>query len=677
MELSTILYITLALILASGLAFFQYLYRRTNKKPKDYLFFVLRSLSLFLVGLLLINPKIRTVEYEVERPELTILADNSQSVAFLGEADKLRNFYSSIVNDKKIQDRFDINRMQFGEELSLNDSLDFSALQTDIFSALSDSESLKSKENSVILLLTDGNQSLGRDFRYFKAGAGREIIPVIIGDTTKYKDLSIGRINVNRYAFINNRFPVEVFVNYSGTDQIDTDLNIKAGGKIVFNKRIRFSSGSPSEIIRTELPANSLGVKTYQVEIAPVSGEKNVLNNVQNFGIEVIDERTSVLILSDLPHPDLGALQNAILSNKQRSAEIKYLNDKNLQLNEYQLIVLHQVNIKFNSIFTEILKRNYNYFLITGSKTDWNYLNSLGLGFSKKLTNQPQEIFSRYNPTFSSFQFDDLGFEDYPPLIDKFGTVDFEENKFKIMLSQVLQGIETGEPLMAVSQGNPKSGFLLGENIWRWRAKSYLDNKSFEEFDNFIGKLVQNLASKNRQERLTVDAENFYYANQNVIISAQYFDENYQFDAGRNLKISISTRGSEENFTSDLVVKNNYYQFNGGDLEPGTYSYKVTVEGEKVTKSGIFEVIAYNSEQQFVSSNLTGMQYLADNNETRLYYPDELEDLVSTLLADDKYKPIQKSRQKTLPLVDWYYLLFILIFILAVEWFYRKYLGLI
>ena len=230
---------------------------------------------------------------------------------------------------------------------------------------------------------------------------------------------------------------------------------------------------------------------------------------------------------------------------------------------------------------------------------------------------------------------------------------------------------------MAVSQNNPKSGFLLGENIWRWRAKSYLDNKSFQEFDDFIGKLVQNLASTNSRQRLTVEAENFYYANQNVIISAQYFDENYQFDAGANLKVIVENKDSEEEIRSDLVLKNNFYQFDGGDLEPGEYAYNIVVENKKLLKSGSFEVIEFNTEQQFVSSNLSGMQYFAENNETDLYYPDKVLKIVNVLLTDDKFKPVQKSRQKTLPLIDWYYLLFILIIILAVEWFYRKYLGLI
>ncbi|CAL66736.1 hypothetical protein [Christiangramia forsetii] len=677
MDINTLLYIALALIVALGFAFFQYLYKKNDKIKKDYIFFTLRTLALFLVLLILINPKITSTEFEINKPELVVLADNSQSISYLEEEESFRNISEFLAGNEKIQENFEVSQLYFGEKLELKDSLDFSANQTDIFSALSETEKIFSSNQSAIVLLTDGNQSLGRDFRYFKKKAGSYIFPLIIGDTTSYKDLSVERINVNKYAFLNNKFPVEVFLNYSGEENVNADFSIKSGQTIVYSEKLNFSNGSNSEIIRTELPANSLGVKTYQVEIEPISAEKNKVNNTRKLAIEVIDERTSVLILSDITHPDLGTLQKAIESNQQRTADIKYIDDKNLQILDYQLIILYQVNRKFNDVVAEILEENYNYLMITGAKTDWNYLNNLDLGYSRSATSQSQEIFPVYNPTFSSFQFENIGFDDYPPLLDKFGPLEFDQNKFNVMLSQELQGLITGEPLMGVTQSVPKSGFLFGENIWRWRAKSYLDHKSFKEFDDFIGKLVQNLASKTSRQRLTVDSENFYYANQNVIISAQYFDENYQFDAGANLKISINNKETDEKFSSDLILKNNFYQFDGGDLDTGQYTYTLSVQGSNLSKSGSFEVVAYNTEQQFVSSNLSGMQSFAENNEAKLYYPDELNDLVNTLLTDDKFKPIQKSRQKNVPLIDWYYLLFILITILAAEWFYRKYLGLI
>ncbi|WP_300436175.1 VWA domain-containing protein [Christiangramia sp.] len=677
MTISVILYITLALLIALGFAFFQYLYRRKNLARKDYLFFGLRTLAVFLVLLILINPKITSVEYELEKPELIILADNSQSISHLDQNQNISNISKNLAENAKIKEIFQVNSFQFGEQIDITDSLDFTANQSNIYNALSESEKIFSEKRSAIVMLTDGNQNLGRDYKYFKSSQNTSVFPVILGDTTTHTDLSIERINSNRYAFLNNRFPVEAFLNYTGNENITATVRIKNNGTVVHTEKIQFSKDNRSQILRTDLPANSVGVKTYSLEIDFLENEKNKINNLQDFAVEVIDEQTSVLIVSDISHPDLGALQKSIESNQQRSVDIKYLNEVKSQLSNYQLVILYQVNNKFNSLFTEVLDKKINYLVVTGSQTDWNYLSNLKLGISKNSVNQPQEFFPVYNETFGSFQFEDIGFNDFPPLIDKFGSMEFEETKFHVMLFQEIEGVETEDPLIAVSQNSPKSGFILGENIWRWRAKSYLDHKSFQKFDDFLGKLIQNLAKNSPRQRLTIDSENLYYSNENVVISAQYLDENYQFDAGASLKITMKNEVRDTSFTSDMILKNNFYQFGAVDLPSGEYSYNVKVSGRNLAKSGNFKVVDFSTEQQFITANLSDMKTFAENNGSALYYEDQMEQLVNALVSSDKFKPVQKSQQKRLPLIDWYYLLFILVIVLAAEWFYRKYVGLI
>ncbi|MBT8296009.1 MAG: VWA domain-containing protein, partial [Gramella sp.] len=98
--------------------------------------------------MLLINPKVRSIDYEIDKPELIVLADNSQSVPFLGEADKLRDLSASLAGNSQIQKKFNVNSLYFGEEVSLEDSLKFHAEQTDIYAALSETEDLFTNERS-------------------------------------------------------------------------------------------------------------------------------------------------------------------------------------------------------------------------------------------------------------------------------------------------------------------------------------------------------------------------------------------------------------------------------------------------------------------------------------------------------------------------------------------------
>lgn len=677
MAINTILYITLALLVALGFSFYQYLYKRPEKKRKDYLFFTLRFLSVFIVLLLLINPKITRNLYTLEKPDLYILSDNSQSLKYLKSGDTLKEVQEQIFTDEDLQDRFNIIRLSFGKQLLTGDSLDFSSSGSDLYQSLSEVSEISSNRSSAILFLSDANQTSGRDFRYFKKAENQQVFPVIIGDTTQYSDLAISRINSNRYAFLNNNFPVEAFVNYSGDKNESSVFEILQNGKVLYSEKLNFDSENRSKVVSANIPVNSLGVKTYKARVKVLKDEKNTVNNEQNFAVQVIDERTKVLLLSSIEHPDLGAIKKTIESNQQRTVDVEIGGNKNIQLNDYQLIITYQLNNNLRSYLSEIIDKKLNYFLISGTETDWNFINSLDLGINKKSPGPAQEIFPVYNDQFSAFQFEDIGFDDFPPLSDRFGKVIFDPDVFDVMLFQQMQGVETGEPLLAISETTPKFGFLLGEGMWRWRAKSYLDTKSFQEFNNFFNKIIQNLASSKKRQRLSLEYNNFYYGNEEVLIDAQYYDQNYQLDLNGKLQIHLKDSLQKTDITSDFMVRDNFYEFNAGDLPAGKYEFTVTEKNSGITASGQFEVIAYDMEQQFTSANLDAMKAFAENNQTQVFYPNQIDSLKSALLNSTSLKPLQKSEQKSVSLIDWYYLLFLLILILAVEWFYRKYLGLI
>ena len=121
--------------------------------------------------------------------------------------------------------------------------------------------------------------------------------------------------------------------------------------------------------------------------------------------------------------------------------------------------------------------------------------------------------------------------------------------------------LSTKEPLLATFEtNNRREAVLFGENIWQWRAQSYINSKSFNQFDDFIGKLVQYLASNKRGSRLDLEYESFYNGSTNVIIKAQFFDKNYQFDSRESLSIILKDDilGDEKVFP--LILKNNNYQ---------------------------------------------------------------------------------------------------------------------
>ena len=218
---------------------------------------------------------------------------------------------------------------------------------------------------------------------------------------------------------------------------------------------------------------------------------------------------------------------------------------------------------------------------------------------------------------------------------------------------------------------------LLGENLWKWRAQSYLNDKSFQQFDDFIGKLVQYLATNKKRNRLNVEHESFYNGNGNIIISAQFFNKNYEFDAKASLNIITKNKEDEIETILPFILKNNNYQADLSGFTPGQYDFTVRANNGEASYSGSFQILDYNVEQQFLNANVTKLQQLATNSQGSSYFIANTDNLASDLLKDIRYVTVQKTTKNVVPLIDFKYLLALIVLSLALEWLIRKYNGLI
>ncbi|ARV16805.1 hypothetical protein BTO07_03305 [Polaribacter sp. SA4-12] len=630
-------------------------------------------MSLFLLILLLINPTIKKTELQETKPALAVLVDNSKSISFFKEDKNIKIFLQEIKADKSINEKFELNEFTFGSKLSHLDSLSFTDSETNISNAISSVNQLHEGNIAPIVLLTDGNQTIGNDYEF--TNSNQKIYPIVFGDTTQYKDLKISQLNVNKYSYIKNKFPVEVLLNYEGKENVTTQFSIYKNGKTIFTKKVQFSTEEKSKTIATNLTSTKEGLHYYTASIRKIEGEKNTKNNTKSFSVEVIDEQTKVLILTSFLHPDLGALKKAIESNKQRSVTVVLIDNLKKQLNDCQLVILYQPNNRFNKVLSKIKSKNSNYFLILGANTDWKFINKQQLGITKNAINQTENYGAVLSNSFLTFLQKDIGFNQFPPLKDKFGEVAISK-EHQTLLFQNINGLETQQPLLATfEENNQKFGVLLGEGLWKWRAASFLNTNSFQEFDEFTGNLVQYLASTKKRNRLEVNAESLYPANSTINISAFYTDKNYQFDARASLEITITNTETKKVTKIPFSLISNSYQTEIENLTSGNYSYKVSVIGQNINKYGKFKITDFQIEEQFTNANSKKLQKLADKTGGKLYYKNQIEQLKKSLLENKSFYTTQKSIVKEQNLIDWKWILFIVISLFTAEWFIRKYYG--
>ena len=675
MTTNTILLILLSIVIAGGLSFFQYIYKAKNKLKIGLFLAFLRFLSIFGILLLLINPIITTNTLKIVKTPLPIIIDNSSSISVLNASKDVVELQKKISKNTALQDKFDVQSYQFSEDFEPLETFTFKGTQTNIDVVAKNLKSIYKNTNYPTILITDGNQTSGNDYVYSFAPENK-VFPLIVGDTTTFLDFKINQLNVNKYAFHKNKFPVEAFLNYSGTKSVSADFVISQGNSILNKQRILFSATQKTATINVLLPADKIGIQVFKATISSAEKEKNTYNNTKNFAVEIIDQKTNIAVISAINHPDLGALKRAIESNAQRKVTIIKPKDiKSLQ--DFNVLIIYQPTSEFKTLFDNNKTAGINTFIITGNNTDFNFLNQQQSNLNFKMSGQVEDFSAVYSGQFNLFAADNIGFENLPPLQNAFGSVTVN-GSLSVLLSSKIRNIETNTPLLAFAENQSKrTAYLLGENSWKWRLQTHVDNQSFEKYDIFIDKIIQFLATNTGKKSLVVEHERFYNFGEEIEISAQYFNKNYEFDEKARLTIAVTNTKSKQTKNYDLLKSNNYYKVNLDGLKAGNYIFVVKELNSNTRYSSNFEILDFDIEKQFVNPNAEKLTQLALQTDAKAYYPDQVDDLIKTLLENEQYKPTQKNIMSQTPLIDWVWLLVLISIALATEWFIRKYNGLL
>lgn len=678
MNKTTILLIALSILIAGGLSYFQY-YFKANSKSKMTLFLAfLRFLSVFGLLLLLINPIVSRTTFETIKTPLPIVIDNSSSINDLKATQSAKEVYQKLVSNSDLESKFDIQKFIFDSQFNPIQNLEdinFKGNQTNIDVVAQNLKSINKNLTFPTVLISDGNQTSGADY-VFSFNANNKVYPVIVGDTTTFLDLKINQINVNKYAFHKNKFPVEVFLNYAGTKPVTANFSISQGNNILTKQSIPFSASNKSQVVTVLLPADKSGLQIFNAKITSLLSEKNTYNNTKKFAVEVIDQRSEIAIIAADNHPDIGVLKRAIETNAQRKVTLLKPNQVS-ELNKFNVLIFYQPNATFKQAYENNKNLNINTWTITGNQTDFGFLNQQQSVMNFKMSSQKEDYLADFNADFNLFATDNIGFNNFPPLENPFGTITTNKNTSNLLSSRI-RNVATNQPLLSFSDNQGKrNAFLFGENIWKWRAQSYVDKKSFEQFDVFIDKIIQFLASNDAKKSLIVNHNRFYNSGEALEITAQYFNKNYEFDEKARLTIALTNTKTKQVKRYDLLKTSHNFKVNLDGLSAGNYSFTVKELNSNAIYSSTFEIIDFDIEKQFVNPDVAKLNQLALQTKGKTFVPNQVQRLIKQLLLDTDYKAIQKNVVTKTPLIDWIWILITILITLTIEWFVRKYNGLL
>ena len=227
------------------------------------------------------------------------------------------------------------------------------------------------------------------------------------------------------------------------------------------------------------------------------------------------------------------------------------------------------------------------------------------------MSGQREDYLNEFQSQFNLFAIENIGFENFPPLQNLFGNITVNGN-VSVLLSSKIRNVSTNAPLLAFAENQGKrTAYLLGENSWKWRLQSHIDNQSFGKFDVFTDKIIQYLASTTSKKSLVVEHESFYNSGEAIVINAQYFNKNYEFDEKARLTITVTNAETKQTKNYDLLKGNNSFSANLDGLAAGKYNFIVKELNTNTVYSSRFEILDFDIEKQFVNPDVQKLKQLA------------------------------------------------------------------
>ncbi|KAF0202609.1 MAG: hypothetical protein FD170_1783 [Bacteroidetes bacterium] len=597
-------------------------------------------------------------------------------------SDRLPEFLSKIKSD--IGNQYDVKFFVFGQNVVESDTADFSDGKTDISSLLSVVNSRYYNRNlGAMILLSDGIYNSGENPLYQVRNLTFPVFTVKFGDTTVNRDLIISKVNHNRYAYKGNQFPVEVLVHAREAAGESTRLVVTSEGEEIFSRNISVSSGNQVFTIPLLIEAKESGLKKYRIVVENISGEISLENNARDIFVEVKEMRQKIAVVANSPHPDLAALKRALEYSNNFEAEMFFVDNFTANIADYSLYVLHQLPSASNQstrLMDELTRLKIPALFILGSQTDIPRLNRMQAGVSLVgHNNSSNEALPALNRNFPLFiiteQMENL-FADLPPLVSPFGNYQISNATYSLAHQKIGQ-LKTELPLVAFAQtADVRYGFIAGEGIWKWRMHDFAANGNHYTFDDFVVKSVQYLSQQTEKGKFRVFWNNYYAENDPVEFSARLYNDSDQPITGPEVSIIITSEQGKE-FNYSFSINDESYHLQIGSLPAGLYSFRAETDpGTGVlVKTGNFVVTSLILEDVNTVADHRLLDAIASETGGISFFQDEIDKISETIRNRDDIKPVVYSKRRYTDLVDFYPLLILLILMMGVEWFLRKYSG--
>jgi len=676
------LFLVLSLLLAGGISYFFY-FRNSDSSNLGFsqkiLLAILRFLAIFFFFLLFLSPLLERTKSIKQNPILAVAFDNSQSISPYTD--------SFIQLSKAIQDKFlddyQLDFWTFGEKVENTSEVSALGRRSDYGQLLKALKNNYLNRNiGALILVGDGIYNQGQDPENLASGLKFPVYSVGIGDTTRKTDAMIRNVKTNKIAFLKNKFPVEIELKFLKLKNKIAYIDIENNNKSVYSSTIAIGSDDDFKLEIANLDATEVGMQHYKVKIRSFEGEANLKNNEYEFVIQILENKQKILMLSDGPHPDLGAIRTSLIELQNYDVKIVTGNEALDSLSSYSLIILNQLPSVKNAasqLLNRIKAMRVPVLFLIGPNSMLDQFNALDMGLKVASGNNTEEVQAAFDNNFGLFTLSDDTreiFRNTPPLLAPFGNTETSPVIQNLAL-QNIRNIQTNKTLLAF--GNDKGrkvGFIVGEGIWRWRLFNFQATGNHEGFNELIQKTIQYLALKQNEDNFNVYFPAVFQETDNVEFTAELYNDSYQLINMPDVSMRIKdSKQKEFNYLFDR--KDDYYSLNAGMLEPGDYSFEAETKiGNQVfTEKGNFSVVKNEVEIQNSQADFGVLFNISVKTGGKFSSYVNYGTLLDSIKANKQIKVQHYKQSIQSELINIKLFFFLLILLLGAEWFLRKYWG--
>lgn len=667
---------------------YAWLLYKGNKNLSSKLNYVLAGLRILVVAVtafLIFAPLVKRISYTPEKPIIVLANDNSLSVGQIIPAGFNKAKFQSDLKEleRKLAEKYQVKTYSFSD--SVKTGLRFSgdgklSNASQLVNQLNDE--LVNRNVGAIILASDGIFNRGGNPIYELNKIKAPVYTIAMGDTVSKRDLLIANVNYNNIVYLDNEFTLDIQLQAFESKGETAQLSVSENGSKVATQSIAINAATFVKDATVKLKATKVGIQKYTINVSALKNEITTKNNSQTIFVEVIDGRQKVLLASNAPHPDLGAIKQAIEANKHYEVTLALADDlANVDINSYSLAILYQLPAITNSATAFVKKladSKMPLWYVFGAQSNLNDFSRLqnNVKFSRA-NGSLQETFPYAEPNFTTFSIDATALKqlaNYNPLQTQFANLSVNGN-YTAVFNQRIGRVNTQNPMLFFMEDNGKKlAFLVGEGIWKWKLEEAKNEQSLPLVNELISKTVQYLSVKDDKRKFKVyPSKTTYDENESVVLNATLYNDAYEPINTPEVKAQVkNAEGKVYNYT--FSKSGTSYSLDAGLLPQGNYTFtaSATLGSKNYTASGAFYINALIAEYQQTTANHQLLYAMAQQTNGKMVMPQNLLNLVNELENSGQIKTISYEDRKYEELISLKWIFALILVLLTTEWFLRK-----